>query len=374
MNFLNKAIAATSGAGQTSGGNDGGPTEVTNLMSSFNAIKSVASEAKAQVDQAKAQVEEAKAQVDQVKAQVEEAKNQVELAKETVSHEIDKVKEQVDPNKIVEELKKTANEHIDAAKQQVLDTAQAAAKDAASQAMKAMGFECTTKLKCFIACFIAGFVLKFLGPIVMFFSSPDQQEKLFAIFYGLGHGVSVASTSFLTGPKEQCAQMFDRKRLASTLSDWSFTLFTLFATLYLHIPGLAIMSTIGECMSKMWYCLSHIPFGRQIFMTCCPCAKCCCCCCPQPEPQFSTGIALLDNADVGGLVKGAMSGQNAEQLMTTALKGAGGDPSSMFGAISGLTGASSSPKDSSKNSKNDPESSTAEQKATDFALKSIKVV
>ncbi len=55
----------------------------------------------------------------------------------------------------------------------------------------------------FIACLVIGWVVSLLGTIV--FWSGDI--KLFAVLYVIGSCISIASTSFLIGPANQCKKV-----------------------------------------------------------------------------------------------------------------------------------------------------------------------
>uniref|UniRef100_V9LHL8 Vesicle transport protein n=1 Tax=Callorhinchus milii TaxID=7868 RepID=V9LHL8_CALMI len=84
-----------------------------------------------------------------------------------------------------------------------------------SEAFDATSLGWGTRLKGFLACFVAGIICSILG--VCFLWIPKKGLVLFAVFYSIGNISTLASTVFLMGPVKQCKRMFDPTRLIATI-------------------------------------------------------------------------------------------------------------------------------------------------------------
>ncbi|XP_023026605.1 vesicle transport protein SFT2B [Leptinotarsa decemlineata] len=130
-------------------------------------------------------------------------------------------------------------------------------------------FSWSTRIKGFLACFIVGILLSFLGSFALFL---HKGLTVFAVFYTLGNITSILSTCFLMGPFNQIKKMFAPNRcIATILVIVSFTL-TLISALVLHKAGLALLFIIIQSLAMTWYSLSYIPYARdavkKTVMTC----------------------------------------------------------------------------------------------------------
>ncbi|CAH0563901.1 unnamed protein product [Brassicogethes aeneus] len=127
----------------------------------------------------------------------------------------------------------------------------------------------STRLKGFLACFIIGILLSFLGSFALFFA---KGLKTFAIFYTLGNVVSMASTCFLMGPFNQIQKMFASTRAIATIIVIASFILTLVAALALKNALLALILIIIQSLAMTWYSLSYIPYARdavrKTVMTC----------------------------------------------------------------------------------------------------------
>ncbi|XP_056636654.1 vesicle transport protein SFT2A [Diorhabda carinulata] len=118
----------------------------------------------------------------------------------------------------------------------------------------------STRLKGFLACFIVGILLSFLGSFALFLHGG---LSVFAVFYTLGNVTSILSTCFLMGPFNQIKKMFASNRyIATILVIVSFTL-TLISALLLKKAVLALLFIIIQSLSMTWYSLSYIPYARD---------------------------------------------------------------------------------------------------------------
>ncbi|XP_018365036.1 PREDICTED: vesicle transport protein SFT2B isoform X1 [Trachymyrmex cornetzi] len=118
----------------------------------------------------------------------------------------------------------------------------------------------STRIKGFAICFIVGILCSFLGSFALFL---QKGLAVFAVFYTLGNIISLASTCFLMGPFHQFKKMFASTRLIATILVFISIVFTLFAALHLHNPGLALLFIIIQSLAMTWYSLSYIPYARD---------------------------------------------------------------------------------------------------------------
>lgn len=86
----------------------------------------------------------------------------------------------------------------------------------------------STRLKGFLACFIIGILLSFLGSFALFL---NKGLAVFAVFYTLGNITSMLSTCFLMGPMKQIQKMFAPTRLVATILVLVSIIFTLISAL-----------------------------------------------------------------------------------------------------------------------------------------------
>jgi len=121
----------------------------------------------------------------------------------------------------------------------------------------------STRIKGFIICFCIGVLLTILAMIMLW-----RDLKLFAVFYSLGNITALASTCFLMGPMKQLRNMFKEKRLIATIIMLVCLALTLCAALWWNNKGLALVFCIFQYLAMTWYCLSYIPFARDVVKKC----------------------------------------------------------------------------------------------------------
>lgn len=131
-----------------------------------------------------------------------------------------------------------------------------------------MSLSWSTRLKGFLACFIIGILLSFLGSFALFLHGLN----IFAVLYTLGNVISMMATCFLMGPVKQIKKMFAPTRLIATIIVLFALIMTLVAALALHNAGLALLFIIIQFLALTWYSLSYIPYARdavkKTFETC----------------------------------------------------------------------------------------------------------
>lgn len=115
-----------------------------------------------------------------------------------------------------------------------------------------------TRLYGFASCVGIGFLLSFLAFLT--WASPTR----FAVLYTFGTLTSLGASFFMFGPRRYFRAMFDPKRRWSAIALWASLALTLVAALALHSVILSIIMALVQAGCMGYYCLSYIPFGRQL--------------------------------------------------------------------------------------------------------------
>ena len=125
----------------------------------------------------------------------------------------------------------------------------------------------------FCSCFVIGSMISLLSSL----SLAKGDIPSFAFLYTVGNVVSICSTGVVWGPKRQCKKMFHKTRAIAT----SMYLICIVATLIFATGdlGMKTPTKVGVCIfliflqfvALCWYCLSYIPYARQIAKQCLPC-------------------------------------------------------------------------------------------------------
>ncbi|KRX44724.1 Vesicle transport protein SFT2A [Trichinella murrelli] len=90
----------------------------------------------------------------------------------------------------------------------------------------------STRIKCFLFCFLLGIFLSVMGSVSIFF----RNFVMFSILFSIGSVMSMASTCFLMGPVKQLKKMVDPTRLISTVVVILMIILTLFSAFYERCP------------------------------------------------------------------------------------------------------------------------------------------
>ncbi|XP_051753414.1 SFT2 domain containing 2b [Ctenopharyngodon idella] len=118
-----------------------------------------------------------------------------------------------------------------------------------------------TRVKGFIACFVAGVLCSVLGTCLLWV--PKSGLTLFAVFYSLGNIASILSTMFLMGPLKQLKRMCDKTRALATGIMITCLVLTFCAAFWWKNKGLALLFCVLQFLAFAWYSLSFIPFARD---------------------------------------------------------------------------------------------------------------
>jgi len=117
----------------------------------------------------------------------------------------------------------------------------------------------------FGACFVFGLLCTLLSTVTLVF----LKLGAFGLLYSLGNISAIMSTMFLLGPMKQLKNMFQLHRAIATVIFIISIALTLMAALWWKNVALTVIFMIIQFCALFWYCLSYIPFGRDIFKKCC---------------------------------------------------------------------------------------------------------
>mmetsp|Transcript_4851 Transcript_4851/g.7130 ORF Transcript_4851/g.7130 Transcript_4851/m.7130 type:complete len:279 (+) Transcript_4851:160-996(+) len=87
----------------------------------------------------------------------------------------------------------------------------------------------------------------------------------FAVAYSLGNLLMMTSTVFLVGPKKQCQNMWSGHRALASGCYFGSMVGTIYTAMVLRIYLLVLVFIGIQFVSLVWYSLSYIPYGRQLF-------------------------------------------------------------------------------------------------------------
>ena len=120
----------------------------------------------------------------------------------------------------------------------------------------------------FFSCACLGWLLSFIGTMVLLGGVNAANLNTFVVLYVLGNIIVLLGTGFLLGPRKQCKKMWDPSRRFTT----AFYLTMLILVLALAIAKvniwIVLFCLLIEICAAFWYSLSFIPFGRKMFIGC----------------------------------------------------------------------------------------------------------
>ena len=119
----------------------------------------------------------------------------------------------------------------------------------------------------FLGCYAIGFALG-LSSMLSFPMLLAGDPTPFAWTYSLGNLLSIASSTFLVGPRMQCEQMVSPVRLGATAAYLLSIFGTAWSALVLRAAPLTLLMVIVQFAALGWYCASYIPYGRMCIQQC----------------------------------------------------------------------------------------------------------
>lgn len=124
-----------------------------------------------------------------------------------------------------------------------------------------------------LACMILGYILS-LGSFFRFRDLLKGDPTRFVIYTTVGNIISLSGSCFLSGPKSQLEKMFHQSRKGATVLYLGSLFITLVvalcfkkedSTFHPQIRAILLLLLVGiQYVAVFWYCLSYIPFARQM--------------------------------------------------------------------------------------------------------------
>ena len=120
----------------------------------------------------------------------------------------------------------------------------------------------------FLGCTGFGYLLSLMGSLVLFGGFSDENIRLFITLYVLGNVLSIISSGFLSGPKQQCIKMWDPTRRYSTAFYLAMLIVVFAVAVAKQNIFLILFLLFIQYCAGIWYAASFIPFGRKMILGC----------------------------------------------------------------------------------------------------------
>ena len=117
-----------------------------------------------------------------------------------------------------------------------------------------------------LACMALGYILS-LGSFFRFRDLLHGNPTSFVLYTTVGNIISLSGSCFLSGPKSQLEKMFHDSRKMATILYLGSLVMTLVVAFVKEFKGQAflLLVLVGvQYVAVFWYCLSYIPFARQM--------------------------------------------------------------------------------------------------------------
>ena len=135
-----------------------------------------------------------------------------------------------------------------------------------------------------LGCMALGYMLSF-GSFFRFRDLVNGTSTTFVLYFTLGNILSLSGSCFLYGPTSQAQKMWHQSRRIATILYIASLVFTLVLSIICSHPDwrttlfgdgtgdsvcifLLIVLMILQYVAVTWYCLSYIPFARQLAKRC----------------------------------------------------------------------------------------------------------
>ena len=115
-----------------------------------------------------------------------------------------------------------------------------------------------TRIKGFVFCFIAGWVLSFCSVIAVSMLNING----FVLLYSFGNVTSIFATMFLMGPMRQLQNMCAKVRVVATLVFLGMLVTTIVIAVQTQNFIAVLICIILQFLAGLWYSLSYIPYGE----------------------------------------------------------------------------------------------------------------
>lgn len=120
----------------------------------------------------------------------------------------------------------------------------------------------------FVSCAACGWLLSFIGTMVLLGGVTAANLNTFVILYVLGNVIVLCGTGFLLGPRKQCTKMWDPTRRIATAVYLTLLILVLALAIAKVNIWIVLFTLLVEICAAFWYSISFIPFGRKMFIAC----------------------------------------------------------------------------------------------------------
>eukprot|EP00835_Amoeboradix_gromovi_P004745 NODE_390_length_9461_cov_0.447768.p3 type:complete len:174 gc:universal NODE_390_length_9461_cov_0.447768:1857-1336(-) len=117
----------------------------------------------------------------------------------------------------------------------------------------------TNRMYAFIGCVLLGFVLSFIGTLMV----STGNLSMFGVLFSIGNILSLFATGFLIGFKRQLKGMFASTRIFATIAFLVCLVMTIVFAVAIKSVALVIVFVILQYLALAWYSLSYIPYARD---------------------------------------------------------------------------------------------------------------
>ena len=121
-----------------------------------------------------------------------------------------------------------------------------------------------------LGCMVLGYVLSF-GSFFRFRDLMAGNPAPFVVYATVGNIISLSGSFFISGPRAQLTKMFHEKRIVATSLYLASLVITLIVALIPFSDStrgfkalIVVLLLICQYVAVGWYCLSYIPFARQM--------------------------------------------------------------------------------------------------------------
>jgi len=117
-----------------------------------------------------------------------------------------------------------------------------------------------------LACMALGYIIS-LGSFFRLKDLLHGNPTSFVLYTTVGNIISLSGSCFLSGPKTQLNKMFHDSRKLATIVYLGSLFITLLVAFLKEFKGQSFLLLVLVCVQYVavfWYCLSYIPFARQM--------------------------------------------------------------------------------------------------------------
>ena len=126
-----------------------------------------------------------------------------------------------------------------------------------------------------LGCMVLGYILSF-GSFFRFKDLMLGDPTPFVVYSTVGNIISLSGSFFLSGPTSQLKKMFHEKRKIATIL-YLGALFTTLSVAFMPFSDkfrgvkamLLVLLLLCQYVAIAWYCMSYIPFARQMATRAC---------------------------------------------------------------------------------------------------------